>query len=57
MEDQDTAPSLKDVVVSVVAPIVTGLAILALVVKHGKHLVNKPQLCPQLAATVAKKRV
>ncbi len=37
-----------------VVPLVVGVALLALVVRNGKHLVNKPQLCPQLAVTVAK---
>ena len=43
--------SLHDVLVNVAAPLLTGVAILALVLKNGKHLVNKPQLCPQLATT------
>ena len=43
--------SLHVVLVNVAAPLLTGVAILALVLKNGKHLVNKPQLCPQLATT------
>lgn len=29
-----------------------GLGLLAFVVQNGKHLVNKPLLCPHLAVTV-----
>ena len=35
-------------------PILLGVGILALVIKNGKHLVCKPQLCPQAAVTVTK---
>jgi hypothetical protein len=38
----------------VAVPLVLGLGLLALVVQNGKHLVNRPQLCPHLAVTVAK---
>ena len=36
----------------VAAPLVTGLVLLLLLLKNGKFLVNRPQLCPHLAATV-----
>ncbi len=36
-------------------PALFGAGLLFLVVRHGKHLVNKPQLCPKLAATVSAK--
>ncbi|GFH13851.1 SAC domain-containing protein [Haematococcus lacustris] len=35
----------------VVLPFALGLGLFALIVENGKRLVNKPQLCPQLAAT------
>ncbi|GLC45996.1 hypothetical protein PLESTM_001812500 [Pleodorina starrii] len=38
----------------VVLPLVLGLGLLGWVVSNGKHLVNKPQLCPHLAVTVTK---
>lgn len=38
----------------VIAPLVLGVGLLFLLIRNGKHLVNKPQLCPQLAVTVAK---
>ena len=38
----------------VALPLILGVGIIALVVQNGKHLVNKPQLCPQLAVTVRK---
>ncbi|EFJ44140.1 hypothetical protein VOLCADRAFT_95601 [Volvox carteri f. nagariensis] len=37
----------------VVLPLVLGLGLLGFVVSNGKHLVNRPQLCPHLAVTVA----
>ncbi|GFH10532.1 SAC domain-containing protein, partial [Haematococcus lacustris] len=40
----------------VVLPFALGLGLFALIVENGKRLVNKPQLCPQLAATVEKGR-
>uniref|UniRef100_A0A7S0URE1 SAC domain-containing protein n=1 Tax=Polytomella parva TaxID=51329 RepID=A0A7S0URE1_9CHLO len=36
-----------------ILPIFFGLSMLALVVKNGRHLVNRPQLCPELAITTA----
>jgi hypothetical protein len=36
----------------VVLPLLVGAGLLALVLQNGKYLVNKPQLCPQLAVTV-----
>jgi len=45
---------LRAVGSSVLPPLLLGLGLLLLVFKNGRHLVNKPQLCPQLAATVAK---
>ncbi|KAJ9531855.1 hypothetical protein QJQ45_022032 [Haematococcus lacustris] len=38
----------------VLLPFVLGLGLFALIVENGKHLVNKPLLCPQLAVTVDK---
>jgi hypothetical protein len=38
----------------VVLPVLLGIGLFALIVENGKHLVNKPQLCPQLALTVEK---
>ncbi|KAG2453044.1 hypothetical protein HYH02_002379 [Chlamydomonas schloesseri] len=35
-----------------VLPLLLGLGLLAFVVQNGKHLVNKPLLCPHLAVTV-----
>lgn len=43
---------LQAALVHVVLPLVLGLGLLVFVVNNGKHLVNKPQLCPQLAVTV-----
>jgi len=40
----------------VILPVVLGLSLLVLLVQNGKHLVNKPQLCPNLAVTVQKPR-
>jgi hypothetical protein len=37
----------------VALPLLLGLGLLLLVMRFGKHLVNKPQLCPQLAVTVS----
>ncbi|PNH04270.1 Phosphatidylinositide phosphatase SAC1 [Tetrabaena socialis] len=48
----DRAAVLRAVLSRVVMPLVLGLGLLGLVVSNGKHLVNKPQLCPQLAVTV-----
>ena len=46
-------PFLKPGLVhNVLLPLLCGLGILALIVKNGRHLVNKPQLCPALAQTV-----
>ncbi|KAF5843936.1 SacI homology domain-containing protein [Dunaliella salina] len=41
----------------VALPLLLGLGMLMLVLRFGKHLVNKPQLCPQLAVTVSKEAV
>uniref|UniRef100_A0A7S3QTW7 SAC domain-containing protein n=1 Tax=Dunaliella tertiolecta TaxID=3047 RepID=A0A7S3QTW7_DUNTE len=41
----------------VALPLLLGLGMLMLVLRFGKHLVNKPQLCPQLAVTVSKDAV
>jgi hypothetical protein len=38
--------------VQVVLPLALGVGLMLLVVKNGKYLVNKPQLCPHLAVTV-----
>lgn len=38
----------------VALPLLLGLGLLLLLVRHGKHLVNKPQLCPHLAVTVSR---
>mmetsp|Transcript_34815 Transcript_34815/g.88218 ORF Transcript_34815/g.88218 Transcript_34815/m.88218 type:complete len:689 (-) Transcript_34815:380-2446(-) len=38
----------------VLVPLLLGLAVLAFVVQNGKHLVNKPRLCPAAAVTVTK---
>jgi hypothetical protein len=38
----------------VLVPVLLGVGLFALIVENGKHLVNKPQLCPQLALTVEK---
>jgi hypothetical protein len=38
----------------VALPIIIGLGLLMLVLRFGKHLVNKPQLAPHLAVTVSK---
>ncbi len=35
-----------------VAPLVVALLVLALLVKNGRHVVNRPQLCPHLANTL-----
>ena len=45
---------MQEVMVTVVAPLIVSAVALLLVVKNGKYLVNRPQLCPGLAATVAK---
>ena len=37
---------------NVLVPLLMGAGMLALVVQNGKHLVNRPQLCPALAQTV-----
>jgi hypothetical protein len=37
----------------VVAPLLAAAGLVAFVGKNGKHLVDAPQLCPQLANTVA----
>lgn len=37
----------------VVAPLLVAFGLVALVQKNGKMLVDRPQLCPQLANTVA----
>lgn len=37
----------------ILAPLVMAVGLLFFVKKNGKHLVNAPQLCPQLANTVA----
>ncbi|GAX76741.1 hypothetical protein CEUSTIGMA_g4188.t1 [Chlamydomonas eustigma] len=42
----------RDLAVNGFAPILVGAILILTVMKIGKHLVNKPQLCPQLAATV-----
>lgn len=34
----------------VVLPLVLGLGLLVMLVQNGKHLVNKPQLCPNLVS-------
>ncbi len=41
----------------VVLPLVLGVGLLGFVVQNGKHLVNKPQLCPHLAVTVQSSKV
>lgn len=46
--------ALQLVLRQVIIPLVMGLGLLAFVVQNGKHLVCKPQLCPQLAVTVVK---
>lgn len=38
----------------VLLPLVVGLGLMGLVVQNGKHLVNKPRLCPAAAVTVTK---
>lgn len=49
-------PSLdvKAVMTMVVAPLLVGVTMLALMMKNGKYLVDRPFLCPQQAATVVK---
>ncbi|KIZ03496.1 hypothetical protein MNEG_4458, partial [Monoraphidium neglectum] len=37
----------------VVAPLLAAAGLVLFVVKNGRHLVDAPQLCPQLANTVA----
>ena len=44
----------KAVIQMVVAPLLVGVSFLALLVKNGKYLVDRPFLCPQQAATVTK---
>ncbi|KXZ54091.1 hypothetical protein GPECTOR_5g196 [Gonium pectorale] len=43
---------VRTLLAQVVLPLVLGLGLLGFVVRNGKHLVNKPQLCPHLAVTV-----
>ncbi|MEW5316232.1 MAG: hypothetical protein WDW38_007613 [Sanguina aurantia] len=52
--NETTANGVKAVLLAVLLPLTVGFGLLALVVQNGKHLVNKPQLCPQLANTVRK---
>ncbi|KAG2437454.1 hypothetical protein HXX76_006104 [Chlamydomonas incerta] len=47
-----TQSQLMLLLTRVVLPLVLGLGLLAFVVQNGKHLVNKPLLCPHLAVTV-----
>ena len=47
---------LKAVMLTVVAPLLVGVSFLALLVKNGKYLVDRPFFCPQMAATVVKQK-
>ena len=49
MHRQGTGTLVAALVQQVVLPILTAGVILALVVKNGKALVCRPQLCPQLS--------
>jgi hypothetical protein len=46
-------PSPQTLGSRVVAPLLAAAGLLAFVVKNGRHLVDAPQLCPQLANTAA----
>ena len=52
---QQAAPhaQLQALGARVVAPLLLAASLVAFVVKNGRHLVDAPQLCPQLANTVA----
>jgi len=39
----------------VALPLLVGLGLLVLVLRFGKHLVNKPLLCPHAAVTVSRR--
>jgi hypothetical protein len=45
--------SLQVLGARVVAPLLAAAGLVLFVVKNGRHLVDAPQLCPQLANTVA----
>lgn len=52
--NEGTAQGFKAVLLAVLLPLTVGFGLLAMVIQNGKHLVNRPQLCPQLANTVRK---